>query len=86
MDAFSEIQISDLGLKSKSKKEVYDLLCNEGSVYLPPIDDAHHKYISQILVGDQKYLKCSQVKVCRVPHLKGLTVEESIWKRKNKPE
>ena len=75
MDAFAEIQISELGLKSKSKKEVYDLLCNEGSIYLPPIEDAHHKFISQILVGDKKYLKCSHVKVCRVPHLKGSIVE-----------
>ena len=78
MDELSEIQISELGLKSKSKKEVYDLLCNEGSIYLPPIEDAHHKFISQILVGDKKYLKRSHVKVCRVPHLKGLTVEDLL--------
>ena len=78
MNQFAEIQISELSLKSKSKKEVYDLLCNEGSIYLPPIEDAHHKFISQVLVGDKKCLKLSQVKVCRVPHLKGLTVEDLI--------
>ena len=78
MDAFSEIQISELILKSRSKKEVYDLLCNEGSIYLPPIEDAHHKFISQILVGNKRCLKCSQVKVCRIPHLKGLTIEDLL--------
>ena len=78
MDEFAEIQISELGLKSRSEKEVYDLLCNEGSIYLPPIEDAHHKFISQILVGDKRCLKCSQVKVCRVPDLKGLTVEDLL--------
>ena len=78
MNQFSEIQISELSLKSKSKKEVYDLLCNEDSIYLPSIEDAHHKFISQVLVGDKKCLKWSQVKVCRVPHLKGLTVEDLI--------
>ena len=78
MDTFAEIQISELGLKSRSKKEVYDLLCNEGSIYLPPIEDANHKLISQILVGDKRCLKSSQVKVYHVPDLKGLTVENLI--------
>ena len=72
MQAYAEIQISELGLKSRSKKEHYDLLCNEGDIYLPLISDAHHKYISQVLTGDKLYLKWSEVKVCSVPHISGL--------------
>ena len=57
MQAYAEIQISELGLKSRSKKELYDLLCNEGDIYLPPISDTHHKYIYKVLTGDKLFLK-----------------------------
>ena len=75
MDSFAEIQVSELGIKTRSKKEVYNLLWNEGDVYLSPIEDAYHRFISQILVGDKRYLKCSQIKVCSVPQWKGHLVE-----------
>ena len=38
----------------------------------------NHRFISQILVGDKRYLKCSQIKVCSFPQSKGLRVEDSI--------
>ena len=78
MESYTEIQVSVLGIKTKSKKEFYNLLCNEGDVYLPPIEDAHLKFISQILVGDKRYLKCSQIKACSVPQLKGQHVEDLL--------
>ena len=78
MNEYEEITINELGVKSKSKKEVYDLLCNEGDIYLPRLKDSNHKFISQIMVGDKSYLKCSQVKVCTVPHYKMLTIPDLI--------
>ena len=33
MNEYEEITINELGVKSKSKKEVYDLLCNEGDIF-----------------------------------------------------
>ena len=79
-----KIHISELGIKSRSKKEVYDLLWNEGGIYFPPIADANHKYISQVIVGDKLHLKWRDINVCRIPHLKGLTVEEVVkfWEEK----
>ena len=78
MNHYAEMQISQIGLKSKSKKEVYDLLWNEGYIYLPPIRDAHHKLISQVIIGEKKHLKCSAIKICRIPHLKDLRVEDLL--------
>ena len=43
MDSYAEIQISEVGFKAHSKKEVYDLLWNEGEIYFPPIEDAYQK-------------------------------------------
>ena len=63
MADFSEITMNELAIKCLSKKEVYNLLCNEGAVYLPPIQDTSRSFIYQILVGDKKYLKWSSVKV-----------------------
>ena len=70
MSTYVEIQVFELWLKSKSKKELYDLLCNEGDIYLPHIWCP--SYISQVVVGEKLYLKWSEVKVCSVPHIKGL--------------
>ena len=84
MDEYDEIAINELGLKSRSKREVYNLLWNEGGIYLPPLKDSHHKFISQIMVGDKKFLKCSQVKVCTVPHYKMLTIPDMLKFAKTK--
>ena len=75
MNRFSEIHMSEHILKAKSKKEVYDQLCNEYGIYFPPIEDAHHKFIFQFKVGDKHHIKCKDFKVCSAPHLKGLTVD-----------
>ena len=57
MQEYSEIAVSHIGAEFRSKKEVYDLLTTEGGHYLPPLVDAHYKYISQILVVDKKTMK-----------------------------
>ena len=40
--------------------------------------DTHYKFISQTMWRDKRYLKCSEVKVCKVPHLKALNVADLI--------
>ena len=83
MQEYLEIPINQIGVKCKSKKEVYDLLTNEGGYYLPLLVDAHYKYISQVLVGDKKAMKWKDIKVCTVPHLKGLTIPELLQFARN---
>ena len=83
MQEYLEIPINQIGVKCKSKKEVYDLLTNEGRYYLPPLVDAHYKYISQVLVSDKKAMKWKDIKVCTVPHLKGLTISELLQFARN---
>ena len=36
MDKCTEISVNQIGIKCKSKKEVYNLLTTEGGYYLPP--------------------------------------------------
>ena len=74
MEEFSVISINEVALKSKSKKEIYDLLTTEGNIYLLPLWDTYCKFISQIICGEKLYLKWSEIKVCKVPHLKSLSV------------
>ena len=78
MQEYSEIPAQQIGLKWRSKKEVYNLLTVEGGYYLPPLADSNYKYISKVLVGDKKAIKWVDVKVCSVPHLKGLSIKELI--------
>ena len=56
----------------------------EGNIYLPPLGDTHYKFISQIMWGDKLYLKCSEVKVCKVSHLKTLNVADLVEFAKEK--
>ena len=83
MEEYTEISVNQIGIKCKSKKEVYNLLTTEGGYYLPPLADTHYKFISQILVGDKKALKWKDVKVCMVPHYKGLTIPEILQFARN---
>ena len=53
-------------------------MTTEGDIYLSPLGDTHYKFISQTMWGDQLYLKCSEVKVCKVPNLKTLNVADLI--------
>ena len=83
MQEYSEIAVSHIGTKCRPKKEVYYLLSTEGGYYLPPLVDAHYKYISQILMGDKKAMKWKDIKVCTVPHLKGLTIADLLQFARN---
>ena len=42
------ITISKIGVKARSKKEVYVVLTVEGGLYLSPIEDASQVYLKQI--------------------------------------
>ena len=69
------MDVNQVALKSKSEKEAYGLMRTQGNIFLPPFGDTHSKFISQITWGDKLYLKCSEVRVCKAPHLKTLNVE-----------
>ena len=46
-----KISVHQIRLKASSKKEVYRMLQLEGNVYLPPLSEANHSYISKIISG-----------------------------------
>ena len=78
MQEYSEIATQQIRLKWRSKREVYNILTTEGGYYLPPLVDSNYKYISQLLVGYKMAIKWKDVKVCSIPHLKGLTIKELL--------
>ena len=50
----TQITVLDLGVKAKSKREVYRLLSTEGDVYMPPEKEANYDYLATILKGDKR--------------------------------
>jgi hypothetical protein len=48
------ITIGEAGLRAKSKKEMYRFLATECKVYLPPIREANHIYIADVMEGKKK--------------------------------
>ena len=43
---------NEIGIKAKSKYEIYRLLATDGNVYLPPQKEADHYYLSKIICGE----------------------------------
>ena len=77
-----DFTVDDIGVKCRSKREVYTVLSTEGGIFLPPISDATQKYLRAIMLGDKNYVKCTTVKVVRVPHLEGLRIKDILsWAR-----
>ena len=48
------VTTAELGIKWKSKKEVYQVMTTQGNVYLPTIKLSNHDYVAGILEGTTK--------------------------------
>ena len=82
MEYYQEFTINDIGTKCKSKHEVYTALSTEGGIFLPPTADATQIYLRAMLMGDKDYIKWSEMKIIKVPHLEGLRVKDILnWAR-----
>ena len=46
-----KVNIRQISIRARSKKELYRLLQLEADVYLPPIQLANRKYIADIISG-----------------------------------
>ena len=68
--------IADIGVKYRIKCEVYTVLRSEGGIFLPAISNVSKKYLRAIILEDKNYVKYSEVKAIRVPHLEGLSVKD----------
>ena len=53
MDA-DEMNVKKLSVKCQSKKDMYRILQIEGGIYLPPIQQADHVFIAQIVTGEKR--------------------------------
>ena len=79
MEKSTPLTIQQIGIRAKSKKEVYTVLTVEGGLYLPPLADANQKYLKAILLGKKKYLLCKEIIVAKVPHIESLRVKDIVW-------
>ena len=50
----AKINIRQISMKASSKKELYRMLQLEGDVYLPPMPQANHSYIADVISGRAK--------------------------------
>ena len=57
MEEASHLTWKLVGLKAKSKKEMYRILASDAQVYLPPMKEVNYKYIRGILTGGKKVLQ-----------------------------
>ena len=48
-----KLTVTDVGIKAKSKLEVYRVLTTEGGVYLPPAKEWNYQYIRDIVTGNK---------------------------------
>ena len=46
-------QTIELGVKARSKKDIYNLLVTDCGLYLLPMKEANYDYITSVLCGDK---------------------------------
>ena len=83
MEANQELNVMDVAARCRSKREVYNVLTTTGCLYPPPIEYTNKNFMRGILSGSKLYVKWSDVKVIKVPHIKGLEVANIIKFAKN---
>lgn len=71
---YIEYSVDRIGLKARTKAELYKILTVEARLYLPPQQETSIEFIRDILTGKKKVLDSSQVKVCTIPITKASTL------------
>ena len=46
-----KLSVLDVGVKAKSKLEIYRILTTEGGIYLPPPKEWNYQFIRDIITG-----------------------------------
>ena len=54
MEELVQINLENLSIRCKSKKELYDLLTHDCGLYLPPLQHANAQYIRGVVTGKTK--------------------------------
>ena len=49
--------INDIGVKCRSKREVYTVLSSEGGIFINPNLDETQKYLLEIMLGEKDHAK-----------------------------
>ena len=86
----SRINLNLLGIKARTKNELYRLLTTEANLYLPPQKETSIYFVRDIVQDRKKvslffYIFCvqafymEQVKPRSVPQIKGLRVEDFVY-------
>ena len=73
-----KINLNDVSIREKSKKEVYLVLTAEGGLYLPPLIDSNKSYLKGKMNGTKKFLYWKDVSVVKLPQLKSLSIKEIL--------
>ena len=82
MEYEQDFTVNDIGVKLRSKREVYTVLRTKGGIFLPPISDATQNYFRSIMLGSKSYVRCTEVKVVRVTQPEGLRIKDILlWER-----
>ena len=50
----SLMNVNELAVVCQSMKEMYKILQIEGSIYLPPLEQANHRFVAQIVAGEKQ--------------------------------
>ena len=78
MEFEEQLTVNEIGIKCKSKRELYKLLSVKKNLYLPPMFATNKGYLSGIMMGSKKCISCEDIRVIKVPQIEGLTTKEML--------
>jgi len=70
------VPVYELARVARSKRELYFLLVVEADLFLPKMETIDYWFLKQVLSGEKKALKNTEVKVKDLPKLKNIKVED----------
>ena len=63
----AKISSKEFSAKYRSKREIYNFLATDCSIYLPPYDNVTIYFIKDIMFGKKKMISTKMVKTIHIP-------------------
>mmetsp|Transcript_28259 Transcript_28259/g.21118 ORF Transcript_28259/g.21118 Transcript_28259/m.21118 type:complete len:109 (+) Transcript_28259:171-497(+) len=73
-----KVNVAQLAATFRTKKEIYQFLIYDAKVFLPKIHSTNAFFYKQILKGEKLTIKAEEVKLCKVPQIEGLRVDDFL--------
>ena len=67
LNQHASIPSKEFASKYRNKREIYNFLAAEVGIYLPPYDNVTIYFLKELMNGEKKMLKTTQIRTIHIP-------------------